>query len=157
MSSIRERIIDAVHTALNTDRPEGIPETVRTRIVSPDADDLPAITLYQEGEGVTPKNEEREGMWGRDVIVNRAVTFNVEVLVKAGTGDPPADQAADPYLVWATQAIVGAGRFDNLSMFCADEMGTKFSYEQENYAFCRATMTWKVKYKSRTDDPEHLS
>jgi len=162
MSTIREQIVAAVHTALNTERPAGIPETVRTRVESPGPDALPVLTVYQGREVVSPKHAEKadpgrgERMAIRGDIVNRKVDVNFEVLVKAGKDDPPADQAADPYLAWAVRSIIGAGRFGGLARRPAEEQGTQFSYEQADFSYCRATTTFRIEYQSKTDDAEQL-
>lgn len=126
---------------------------VRTRLESPSADQLPAMTMYQGIEGVSPMREPEPGQGtADDPVVRRALTLKVDVLVKA-TGDA-ADTAADPFLAWATSAIIGAGNFGGLADRKATETGTEFSYEEVDYKYVRATMQFEVQYQTLVDDAE---
>ncbi len=82
--------------------------------------------------------------------------LSVEVLTKAGSGEQP-DKAADPVLAWVTKALAAAGSFGGLANGSADEIGTKFEYEQAETSFCRATQTFRIEYQTRTDDAETLT
>ena len=156
MSTIRERLVAAAVTALATGAPSGVPAPVRTRLDSPDANPLPALTVYQAAETVETMRDYRAGGASRGPVVRRAVLLNVEVLTKAGAGEEP-DKAADPILAWATKALGAAGTFDGLANNPADETGTKFEYEQSETSFCRATMTFRIQYQSRADDAEAVA
>jgi hypothetical protein len=85
--------------------------------------------------------------------------LKVESLTKAGGASTP-DQIADVSLAWATKAIMAAGVFsdgtNNLANNPADEMGTKFEYEQGESSFCRATLTFQIEYQSKATDPESI-
>jgi len=151
MSTIREQIVAAAVTALATGIPPGVPAPVRTRLDSPSTDQLPALTVYQAVETVDAMRDLKAGGTSRGPIVRRSVLLNVEVLTKAGTGDEP-DKAADPILAWATKALGAAGTFGGLANHPADEIGTKFEYEQAETSFCRAKMTFRIQYQSRVDD-----
>jgi hypothetical protein len=65
VSTIREQIVAAAVTALTTGRPAGVSLPVRTRIDSPDAEELPALTIYQALEKVEPMHDERLGRRSR--------------------------------------------------------------------------------------------
>ena len=156
MSTIRERLVAAAVTALASGAPAGIPAPVRTRLDSPGADQLPALTVYQAAETVETMRDFRAGRSARGPIVRRALLLNVEVLTRATAGDEP-DKAADPILAWATKALGAAGTFDGLANQAADEAGTRFEYEQGETAFCRATMTFRIQYQSRADDAEEVA
>ena len=80
----------------------------------------------------------------------------VEVVTKAGAGDEP-DKVADPILAWATKALAAADTFGGLANHPPDETGTRFEYEQAETSFCRATMTFRIQYQSRTDDAEQIA
>ncbi len=153
MSTIRERIVASAVLALATGAPQGVPLPVRTRIDSPSADQLPALTVYQAAETVEPMHDYRAGRASRGPLVKRAILVNVEVITKTGAGAEP-DKAADPILAWATKAMGAAGTFDGLANHPADEVGTKFEYEQGETSFCRATMTYRIQYQSRVEDAE---
>jgi hypothetical protein len=156
VSTIRERIVASAVTALTSGAPPGVPAPVRTRIDSPNADQLPALTVYQASETVEPMHDYRAGRASRGPIVKRSILLNVEVLTKAVSGGEP-DKAADPILAWATKALAAGGTFDGLANNPADEVGTKFEYEQAETSFCRATMSFRIQYQSRADDAEQIA
>jgi hypothetical protein len=156
MSTIREQIVASAVEALATGAPFGVPAPVRTRIDSPSADQLPALTVYQAAETVEPMHDPRPNRAAHGPVVRRSVLVAVEVITKAGAGVEP-DKAADPILAWATKAIGSAGTFGGLANHPANEVGTKFEYEQGETSFCRATMTFRMQYQSRVDDAEQIA
>ena len=156
MSTIREQIVTSAVAALGTGAPSGVPAPVRTRLDSPSADQLPALTVYQAAETVESMRDYKEGGTSRGPIVRRMLLLNVEVVTKAGDGAEP-DKAADPILAWATKALGAAGTMGGLANQPADEAGTKFEYEQGETSFCRATMTFRFEYQSRADDAEAVA
>ena len=156
MSTIREQIVAAAVTALNTARPTGVPAAIRTRLDSPSAAQLPALTVYQAAESVEPMHRERMGAAQRGPVVKRTLFLNVEVVTKAGATEEP-DKAADPILAWAVKSVVGAGTMNGLANNAADEVGTKFEYDQSETSFCRATTTFRIEYQSRTSDAEQAA
>ena len=156
MSTIREQIVASAVAALATGAPPGVPAPMRTRLDSPSADQLPALTVYQATETVEPMHDYRAGRASRGPIVKRSVLLNVEAITKATTNAEP-DKAADPILAWATKALGAAGNLGGLANDPADEVGTKFEYEQGETSFCRATMTFRIQYQSRADDAEQVA
>jgi len=156
VSSIREQIVAAAVTALNTSKPAGVPAPVRTRLDSPGAAQLPAFTVYQVAETVEPMRDERAGRTSRGPVVRRTLLLAVEVVTKAGTAEEP-DKAADPILVWATKALAAGGTFSGLANNRLDEIGTKFEYEQGETSFCRATMTFRCEYQSSANDADQAA
>jgi len=156
MSTIREQITSAAVQALATDAPAGVPEPVRTRLDSPSADQLPALTVYQGVETVDPMRDTKPGTAILGPIVRRSLLLSVEVLTKADSGEEP-DKAADPILAWASASLAAAGNFGGLANGPADELGTKFEYEQAETSFCRASQTFRIEYQSRADDAETLT
>lgn len=162
MSTIREQIMVAVMAHLETvDRPEAIPAPVRTRLESPGADQLPALTVYQGLEVVDPIRDEKEGRKSRGAICRRVLDVKLEALVKAVSGIP-ADAAADPILAWATAALYSIGRVitveapRGLANDPPDEIGTAFEYEQGQFSFVRATLTMRFFYQSARGNAEAL-
>ena len=156
MSTIREQIVSAAVQALATSAPTGVPAPVRTRLDSPSADQLPALTVYQGMETVESMRDAKAGMASRGPVVRRSLLLSIEVLTKAGSGSQP-DKAADPILAWATSALAVAGTFGGLANGPADELGTKFEYEQAETSFCRATQTFRIEYQTRTGDAQSLT
>ena len=156
MSTIREQIVSAAVQALATGAPTGVPAPVRTRLDSPNADQLPALTVYQGMETVESMRDAKAGMTSRGPVVRRSLLLSIEVLTKAGSGSQP-DKAADPILAWATAALAAASTFGGLANGPADEIGTKFEYEQAETSFCRATQTFRIEYQTRTGDAQSLT
>lgn len=157
MASIREQLMAAIVTALNTDRPGDVPAFIRTRIDSPDPDQLPVNSVYQASETTETQHAAKEGIARRGPLLQRSLEFNIEVITRATGGDEP-DKAADPTLVWITKTLGAfpAGRGE-LANAAPDELGTKFDYERATDSFCRATMGWRVEYQSKTDDAEAIA
>lgn len=153
MSTIREQIVAAAVAAIGTGAPGGVPAPIRTRIDSPSADQLPALTVYQAAETVEPMREPRGGRPVRGPVVRRSLILHVEVLTNAGGGEEP-DKAADPILAWVTLALAAAGSFAGLANDPADELGTTFEYDRGETSFCRAVMKFRVQYQSRSDTAE---
>lgn len=151
MSSLRERIIQAAVTALNTDRPSGVPEFVRTRLESPTAEQLPAATVYAKKEETDRMRPVREGRTSRGPIVKRTLQLHIESLT-AHVGSDTPDALADPILCWAVQAIGNAGTFSGLANDPADEEETTFEYEQADHSFCRATLVFAIEFQSKRSD-----
>jgi len=155
MSTIREQIVQAIVAALNTDRPDGIPETVRTREESPEPDQLPMLTFYQGDDDVAPAHKSEPGTGRRHgAVVKRMLVGKLDALGKAGA--VPADAAVDPLLAWGTKAIAGAGRLGGLANERPHEVKTEFSYERSDFNYCRATMTWHIEYQTLPDDAETI-
>ena len=98
----------------------------------------------------------KAGIASRGPVVRRSLLLSIEVLTKAGSGSQP-DKAADPILAWATAALAAAGNFGGLANGPADELGTKFEYEQAETSFCRATQTFRIEYQTRTGDAQSLT
>jgi hypothetical protein len=156
--SIREQIVLAAVDALDNDRPDEIPSAVRGRVESPASKALPLLTVYQGTEFVLPMHDEKEGKEGfsnRGDVVRRALALNIDIITTCGPGIE-AEAAADPIMTWVTKALAAADRFGGLANEPAEEIGTKFSNESVDVPLCRATMTFRVKYQSRADDPTKL-
>lgn len=157
--SIREQIILAVMSHLETEQlsaPAEIPVPVRTRLVSPNADQLPVITVYPGREMVSPMHPSRQGHASRGAVVVRALELKVEIVVKA-SGDG-ADSESDPLLTWVTIAMGSMGRIGvNLSNDPPDEALVEFGYEQGQFSFVRVTQTFVIEYQTKTGDPTLLA
>lgn len=155
MSTIREQIVAKAFDALSTDLPEGIPVPQRTRLDSPTADQLPALTLYQGDEVVAHQRDPKPGEAShatRGSLVRRYLPVIVEVLAARGEG-VVEDEACDPSLAWAEKAICTNGLFAGLANY-VDVLGTGFRYEQKETSFCRAILTILVEFQTKTGEPE---
>ena len=158
MATMREQILARAETLLSTTPPSGVPTVKRTRIDSPVITDLPALTLVQWNDAVAPQGASRPDEPDRDdssmdgALVNRWVDLRIEALA-AGSDGVPEDAACDPLLAWVVKALLAEGAFTGLANRVR-ELGTQFEYERAERPFCRATMTVRVKYQSKTDDAE---
>lgn len=142
MATLRERIIAAALTALNTGRPPGVPEATRLKTTPYEPLQLPAMTIYPVREDV----EEVGGRFGP--IVSRTLTFRVEC---RATGEP-VDQKLDPLLAWATKALAG----NNLNGLVIDiaEIGTEWAVEPAEAVHGIALVDFTALYATKTNDQE---
>jgi len=165
MATIREQIITAVIAHLGSvSRPAEIPEPVRTRVESPKPSQLPVVTVYPAQEIVDPMRDEKAGRSSRGAVVRRALDLKFEVVTKATAGAATtADAAADPILVWISDAMSSIGKVVPVGETVAlcndppDEIGTAFEYEQSEYLLCRATLTYRFFYQSSSIDVEAIA
>lgn len=141
MIPYRERILQAVMAAVNTDRPAGVPELVRSRIVGISADEHPCQMLYPVKEDV-----ERVGSQAR-----RTFTFRVECiasdLVGAGV---PLDALLNDMLAWLTQALAGS-KLGGLAQD-TQELGTEWQLEAGEVAVAQAVVDFAVRYTTPIND-----
>lgn len=142
MATLRERIIAAALTALNTGRPADVPEATRLKTTPYEATQLPAMTIY-------PVREDVEDVGGRfGPIVKRALTLRIEC---RATGEP-VDQKLDPLLAWATKALSG----NNLGGLVIDiaEIGTEWAVEPAEAVHGIALVDFTALYATKTNDQE---
>lgn len=153
MSTIREQIVAAITTALNTSRPSNVPEFVRTRLDSPSVQQLPVNTVYQAEELTETMREYKDDRARRGPILRRTLVLKIESLA-AADGSTPPDAAVDPSIAWITKTVNAAGNLSRLVDDYGDEMGIKFEYEQGETSLCRATMTYHFEFRTLTGDAE---
>lgn len=145
MSSIREQIAAAALTALNTSRPGGIPIAVRLNTKSIGSDALPAIALRIASDAVHQLDP-------NGPIVARTLTLEIDCMAK-GTALVTADTAVDPLTAWTLAALKVDQTLGGLAN-SIDEQGTAFDYQQDDYQYCKATVTYAVEYQSNTNNAE---
>jgi hypothetical protein len=142
MATLRERIIDAVVTALNAGRPADVPEATRLKTTPYEPSQLPAMTVY-------PVREDVEDVGGRfGPLVKRALTLRVEC---RAIGDP-VDRNLDPLLAWATKALSG----NDLGGLVIDiaETGTEWAVEPAEAVHGIAVVDFTALYATKTNDQE---
>lgn len=147
----RNEILEAIVSALNTSRPEGIPEATRTRSVDIDPAALPAMTVICRREIPAP-------LHGRgNTVLRRRLEVEVECIGKSDGPVPnddtttTADEAVEPLLNWVTAKLVD-NRLGGKS-FNLEELETVFQYVELATAFtCRATLRIGVDYMTRRTD-----
>lgn len=145
MSTLRERIVQAVVDALNTGTPEGVPAAQRARTLALDLDQLDAILVY-------PLRDEARNVGGkRGPIVARSLELAVECWARE-TETASADAAVDPYVAWAIKALTDntlGGLVNGLR-----EEETNFAVERAQTGFCLAAITMVVEYQCKAGDLE---
>lgn len=145
MSSVREQVLAAVMTALNTGRPMGVPAAERTRVLALEAASLPSIVLVPRRESVEAKG----GRFGP--LVERRLTIELEHRAAGGSG-LAADQAADALLSWPVKALCG----NTLGGLVNDvrETGTEWQYADGEEPFVLASQSFEVAYTTRVADAD---
>lgn len=150
--TIKERIIVAAFAAISTDRPSGVPVPVRTRLDSPSADQLPALTMYQGPEVVAPMREPAQDVdTSSDPVVRRVLALKVETIVAAVAVG--ADALADPIVEWVIVSMIGAGDFGGLADRVVMEIGTEPEYEEADLKYVRMLTTFEIQYQTLIGDP----
>lgn len=143
MSALREQVLAAVLTALNTDAPEGTPTAQRSRTDSLDQDTLDAIIIY-------PMRDVAGDIGGKRGPL-RAREF--ELLVECWateTASETADQRATILTEWVIKALEDntlEGVVTGLR-----ESETDYAIEVGDVAFCLATVTLVAEYQHRAGD-----
>ena len=145
MATIRQQILEAAVTALNTGTPSGVPSAAQRRITPRDIGDLPAIDVAPGEEVVV-----RVGGAGGP-IVKRSMKFKVRCWVK---GDAP-EIAADPLIAWATKALAGS-RLGGLALQI-DEVGTTWIYDIADDVYGVAEVEFSAEYVTKFNDQEAKS
>lgn len=145
MASIREQLIAAAVTALNTSRPVGVPQFVRARTYSIKPDQLPSADVFPVDD--TPNI----GPSPNAPIYERRLVLRVASIGKDGDGKT-ADQAIDPALVWAEKTL-NESTLGGLAL-SVRPIKTTFEYEDVDAFVCRASSDFLVIYVTRRTDPE---
>lgn len=145
MSSVREQVIAAVMTALNTGRPGGVPATERTRMLALEASQLPSTVLVPRRESVQFKG----GRWSP--LVERTLTVELEHRALGSAGVTP-DQAADAQLSWPVKALCG-NTLGGLAMEIR-ETGTEWGYSDEGQPGVLASQSFEIAYTTRVADAD---
>lgn len=150
MASIRDQIIAAAITALNTGRPAGIPVAERVRTADLTPAELPAITVYPTHS--TP--EEIGG--GGGPLVRARLAFVVECRA-AGTDAIRPDAAVDPLYVWVVQKLANRRLPDGLGGLLNHDIvegETSFVYEQGAAPYCLAAVEMTAVHQYLVANPE---
>lgn len=150
MSTIREQIVSAALTALNTSRPAGVPNVVeRSRLFAIDTSSLPAMTIYPNRDAVFDVGGRRGPK------VRRVLTLLVECRAKGQLVPTPvsSDAATDPLCAWAVKTLCDnslGGLANDIS-----ESETTFEYDQATEGqVCVATVAFQIDYESLAANAE---
>lgn len=151
MATIRDRIVAAAITTLNTGTPVGVPQAERVRTADIGLEELPSIIVFP-----TLDVPEPVGSPGIPIVRSR-LSLTVE-LRAAGTALVRPDQALDPLYSWVIRALVrrrlsdGAGGFLNHDTL---EGQTTFAYEQGDKPLAFASVELVVSYQHLSNDPDN--
>lgn len=150
MASIRDRIIAAAITALNTGAPGGVPTAERVRTADLEPSDLPSIIVYPTRTSPDPLGG------GERNAVRARLSFNVECRA-AGTGSIRPDEAIDPLCVWVIKALGGKRLSDGAGGFLNHDIvegETTFVFEQGAAPYCLASVEMTAVYQYLVSNPE---
>ncbi|WKZ15433.1 MAG: hypothetical protein QY317_16175 [Candidatus Jettenia caeni] len=142
MASIREQILSAILTALNTGRPQGVPQATREG-KEYESSQLPSVTIRPQGEVVGQVHGRRGLIRGRQLKV---------VVECRGSGNIP-DQALDTYLVWITKALDG-NTLNGLANDMVEEGQITWLSEIADKTYGMATVEFTVYYQTKKGDQE---
>jgi hypothetical protein len=148
MPSRRNQLLAAIAAALNgPGKPAGV--TVhRSRQRPMDADTLPAIVVYAleddaQSQAISPS--------GPQILSRLGVGMECRAAV---TGDVPYDEALDPLLTWAVQAVKADETFGGLADM-VDIGRTEWAEPADlDRTYAAARLRIEVQYRYRADDPE---
>lgn len=141
MATIREQIIEAAVTAVNTGAPTGVPACARTVMQPSEQAQLPTITVFPVREEI---DNTKTGRWGPLIVRTLYLRF-----VVYASGDP-ADSALDPIVEWVSKTIGGS----NLGGLAQDAVEHEliWQYDEGNFAVAAVAMDFRVTYQTRRDD-----
>lgn len=141
MASIRDQILDAVITALNTGTPVGVPAATREEKHYEQAQ-LPAITIRPITEIVSPIHN-RQGL-----VKERQLKFIAEI---RAVGTIP-DKALDKHLVWVTKKLDGFT--SSLVNAIVEEGEIAWGVGIQDYAEGICTVPYTAYYQTKKGDQE---
>lgn len=140
--SIRDNVLTAVVTALNTDRPGNVPAARRRRFSAMETASLPVIDVAPVKEHVAP-------VGGRaGPLVKRSLEFVVRVWTSGDAPEIKADVAA----AWATKALAN-NRLGGL-VHDIEEMGTEWQARPMDSVFGATEIHFLAQYQTKTTDQE---
>lgn len=141
--SIREQIIQAAVSALNADRPAGVPECTRVSALAVASKALPRFSVY-------PVKEETQRI-NRGAICRRTFTLRVECQAAALVmGPEPVDALVDVMLEHATRTLAGneLGGLAN----SVEEAGTEWEIVAADMLVCGAVIDFVIEYQTLHND-----
>jgi hypothetical protein len=136
-TSIRSQILAAYLAALNA---AGSPCTwFRSRMDEFQLSDLPAGNVFYDAETNQIDADESENV------------LTLQVAGVVAVAQDPVDVAIDALLVWAEQAIAGAGNLGGLIVW-VEKKGTQWFMEQKGVEMCGAIIKFDVNYRTALTD-----
>lgn len=144
--TLREAILDEVFSLLNTSPPAGV-EVKRSHTFSINLAAAKSIVMV-------PVRDDPAPVGGRSnaVLQYRELTIGVECRAKGTTSTRP-DEEVDALLVHVVKSLCGRGDA-SLNYMQIEEGATTFNIQQADVSLCMATVEIRVRYTTRTNDPE---
>ncbi len=145
MATIRERILEAAASALNTGTPAGVPACVRTQMLTSEQEQLPMMTLFPFREEI---RHDASGRFGP--IIARTMYLRVVVYAEGN----PADAALDDSLAWVTKCLSGQ-QFGGLATDTM-EHESAWQYNESNFAVAAIAVDFRVEYQTLRADQTQI-
>lgn len=139
MSTLREQIIAAAATVLNTGTPAGVPQCLRTMMQPNETSQLPALIVFPTREEVFDGG----GKWGP--LVKRSLSLR---FVGFASGDP-ADGALDPLVAWLS--TLNGQTFGGL-VNSTIEAELNWQYDETNYQIAAVAVDFTIEYQTKRGD-----
>ena len=151
MASIREQIVIALVAALNAEGgPAGLTvHRERTRPI--EIDSLPAIMVYNDDDVPKPLAAQVYAA----PLTERRLSVAMECRAAGSSGISP-DQALDPILVWAAEAVFADEHFGGLAS-SVEEGRTVWSSKETDTPIAAAKWNVTIKYRTARTDPTSAS
>ncbi len=144
--TIRNQILPVILALLNTDRPAGVPETVKGYTWEIHKEQLPFQSAYWGPENCRPIGGKYNGL-----LTERSLELKLDTFVAAAAGQT-VDDALDPILSWNVKAL--AGQFSDGLFRIILESKTDPDLETVDQQYGHVVTTFIVEYQTRANDPE---
>lgn len=150
MATLREQIVDAIITALNTGTPGGVPAAKRSYTYGVDATQLPVVNVFWLKDQPLPAPAGVSG-----VPVRHNLIVAVEVITKGSSTDRP-DEVADAGLAWVVKALDGKRPAPGNTgpYHVMQDGGAENRLQQKDHAYCVARALVAVSYQHKQGDAE---
>ena len=149
MATIRETIMDAILSLLNTGTPGGVPQAKRSYLYAIDEAQLPSIVFFSEKE-----DAKLFGSENMPAITLRTLSIVVECRAKGDATNRP-DEILDPLLSWVVKALSGKRASANVGPYhLIYEDGTEWDFDQTDHSYVLAKVRFGVQYQSKVSDPD---
>lgn len=149
MTSIRSQILTRWASIIDAPgKPTGF-RVESMRLENLEDDQLPAANISPTGEDVALANPDNL----RSPVVVRDMKVAVDLRALVPSGQTP-EAAMDSLLVWVTRQVMADPRQAGLAIH-TEENGTEWDgADTADGSRARATVTFTIRYRTKTNDPE---
>ena len=149
MATIREQIVAKVQLKVNTGTPGGVPQTERARTFALAPDQLMSSVVYGKRDEVKEPEARRPAS-------QTNVILHFELRAKATPTTSP-DLLLDPVIDWIVKTldvgdVIEPGLWEGI-----EYLDTDFEWAQADYAFCLATVRFRVLSQIKRGNPSALA